>query len=534
MDVIANGSAPTPPHDSFVADGSPAAMAGLRVGDHFVEINGVDVSSEPMIQIESLMKRNPSASVVVQYNAALLETAAAAAAPVGSDGQAAPTLNKGTSGAYTRRVGAPAPPAMVHHLHTTVDTQNNEVRHAMRGLQALLSGHPRRAEGHFMEALHLELRPADHMRMVEASKAATPDEAKARLAAVLTTVQRGKAGVQYLIGLARLGLGRELDAQEPFTEVVRQCFAWHYDGNATRIDPSDPQFHILVGQSMADWNKPLHAAAAFQQALFRGGDAVAARGFDDAAEKIGESVTRLVFIDPLERRQTAEPHEKGGDAGAEQQSPVSATSPVTASATPSDDWFTVALERSSKEQSFGFGLGSASNGAKMISKVTPGGLAQGQLEVGDCVREVDGVAVTGMRHDELVERIMSTFSLRLRIERQKWHRQPLFVEAEQAQRGDPATNIAPAAESGSNATQAADAVAPDPEDSEGSQPSALTAAMGASPDDDEAAGLAAVAEAMAAAEIEDEETERADFDSFATGTGADAAETEGGDAEASS
>lgn len=77
----------------------------------------------------------------------------------------------------------------------------------------------------------------------------------------------------------------------------------------------------------------------------------------------------------------------------------------------------VRIVRPTPEASFGFGLATAESGEKLVSKVSPGGLAVGKLAVADVIREVNGEPVKNILHADVVAMMSASSALQMKIER---------------------------------------------------------------------------------------------------------------------
>lgn len=85
------------------------------------------------------------------------------------------------------------------------------------------------------------------------------------------------------------------------------------------------------------------------------------------------------------------------------------------------DQHTVVLERATMDSSFGFGLGTTTDGEKVVTKVSEGGIAVGQLEVSDVVKQVNGQDAKGMVHADVVALVCSSTVVNLVIHRVAGH-----------------------------------------------------------------------------------------------------------------
>ena len=62
----------------------------------------------------------------------------------------------------------------------------------------------------------------------------------------------------------------------------------------------------------------------------------------------------------------------------------------------------VSITRPALTASFGFGLGTAESGEKIISNVTEGSLAAGQLQTGDVIVSANGTPLADLSHEAAV------------------------------------------------------------------------------------------------------------------------------------
>ena len=76
--------------------------------------------------------------------------------------------------------------------------------------------------------------------------------------------------------------------------------------------------------------------------------------------------------------------------------------------------------------------GTTTDGDKVITKVSAGGLAEGKLEVGDTVASVNGQSVAAMDHEDVLKVIVASLTISMVLRRVT---RPLSNPAASAQRG---------------------------------------------------------------------------------------------------
>ena len=79
--------------------------------------------------------------------------------------------------------------------------------------------------------------------------------------------------------------------------------------------------------------------------------------------------------------------------------------------------FDVELQRTGANQSFGFGLGTADTGDKIVTKVVEGGAAVSKLAKGDLITTINGINAKELSHEEAIGEMISSDTLRLTVER---------------------------------------------------------------------------------------------------------------------
>lgn len=110
---------------------------------------------------------------------------------------------------------------------------------------------------------------------------------------------------------------------------------------------------------------------------------------------------------------------RASDAGGFARQPtITAVSPQAKIAARADslgqgraDTVTVTIDRPNLQTSYGFGLGEADDGTKIISSVAPAGVSAGKLQVADVIQSINGQAVTGVAHSDVVGTITSVVEL---------------------------------------------------------------------------------------------------------------------------
>eukprot|EP00041_Stephanoeca_diplocostata_P035561 m.1258860 g.1258860 ORF g.1258860 m.1258860 type:complete len:2861 (-) comp24723_c1_seq1:425-9007(-) len=136
------------------------------------------------------------------------------------------------------------------------------------------------------------------------------------------------------------------------------------------------------------------------------GTSVQGIAHQDVVQMIKEQ-TRLELV---VQRKTARVQSSHPDAIAEEEE---TTDVVVAAKTRHE----IRLERPSMQTSFGFGMGTTTTGDQIISKVTPGGLAEDKLVVGDVIQSINGISTYHANHDDSVANICSGLACDLTIER---------------------------------------------------------------------------------------------------------------------
>ena len=86
----------------------------------------------------------------------------------------------------------------------------------------------------------------------------------------------------------------------------------------------------------------------------------------------------------------------------------------------SGDIKTVTISRQSKSISYGFGLGTTVDGQDVVTSVTEGGPADGELEVTDVIKAVNGEDAGSLSHQDIIDRIVAGTSVEITVLRARF------------------------------------------------------------------------------------------------------------------
>eukprot|EP00040_Diaphanoeca_grandis_P016202 m.83505 g.83505 ORF g.83505 m.83505 type:complete len:2989 (-) comp25641_c0_seq1:234-9200(-) len=97
--------------------------------------------------------------------------------------------------------------------------------------------------------------------------------------------------------------------------------------------------------------------------------------------------------------------------------PATTTTIAPTNATADITKHVITLTRPTLKHSFGFGFGSTQTNIKLVTTVTPNGLAEGKLQVGDSISLLDDISCSQVTHAQMLQEISSRGTIQLTIER---------------------------------------------------------------------------------------------------------------------